>query len=225
MITLTITSCKRPDLFKTTLLSFWEKCLDIDLISKIIWSDDHSSAKDFEEMLCFVYYLFPEVPVVFEHRTNGQKGLGYSLNFILKHLDTRYNLHLEDDWEFVKKGHFITEALEILEAESNIGQVLLKDRPMFEMYSTKFGKQYFLWEKGVARDGQNVRHAGFTLNPTVSRFLGYKEKYGLFNLTSTEGTWAETSYQDGVRTATLTENYIEHIGIEQCSFVLNHTKR
>jgi hypothetical protein len=117
-VTLTITSSKRPELFVKTVNSFVNCCTDVERIGRWICVDDNSSAEDRREM----QRLFP----FFEFIWKGpeQKGHARSMNLILDAVTTPYWLHLEDDWQFFEALPYVTLALEILEEDRGLGQVL-----------------------------------------------------------------------------------------------------
>jgi len=122
-IILTITSCKRLELFKKTVNSFINCNLDYRLIKKWICIDDNSTEEDRAEML----KLYPFF--TFIHKTPEERGHIKSLNRIVDHIgehpEIDYVFHLEDDWTFVKESHFILDALSILESDAHVGQVLV----------------------------------------------------------------------------------------------------
>lgn len=228
MISLSITSSKRPELFKRTFKSLCDKCLDLSLVDEIIFVDDHSSEDQYKQMLEVIFDYYPYLDATelkIRWRTDGKRGLGYSLNTILDEISNEYCLHIEDDWEFIKEGSFITQALNILKSNDKLFQVLFKDRSMFNKFKGINNTEYYLWETGIANDGQQVEHAGFTLNPSLIKWKWIKETYGYFNHTNIEGTFSDRLYSAGFRTATTTSDYIKHIGTEISSFALNQTPR
>jgi GR25 family glycosyltransferase involved in LPS biosynthesis len=113
-ITLTITSCKRLDLFKRTINSFVNCCIDVNLIDEFICIDDNSSDQDRETM----NELYPFFKFVF--KTEKQRGHCESMNMIIDIVKTEYLLHLEDDWLFCYRYDYITKALEILNQDTII---------------------------------------------------------------------------------------------------------
>jgi GR25 family glycosyltransferase involved in LPS biosynthesis len=117
-ITLTITSCRRLDLFLTTLESFFRCCADPWLISKFICIDDNSS----EEDRAIMKEKFPFF--TFINKKDYQKGHYKSMQMLSKAVKTPYMLHLEDDWLFFNEI-CIADMIEILEDDKNIGQVLI----------------------------------------------------------------------------------------------------
>ena len=120
-IILTITSCKRLELFIRTVQSFLVCCTDNNLIHKWVCIDDNSSDTDRIEM----QRMFPWIDYIFKDET--QKGHAKSMNILRKYVKDKYDpdyiLHLEDDWKFITKYNFITHALNVLQAE-NVGQCL-----------------------------------------------------------------------------------------------------
>ena len=117
-ITLTITSCRRFDLFTQSVNSFLNCCLDLDRIDRWICVDDGSSEADREQMQAL--YPFFE----FIHKDRANKGHARSMNLILEQISTPYWLHLEDDWLFFAPEPYIAQAMAILDDDPAIGQVL-----------------------------------------------------------------------------------------------------
>jgi GR25 family glycosyltransferase involved in LPS biosynthesis len=119
LITLTITSCKRLDLFKQTINSFINCCEDIDRIDRWICVDDNSSLKDRDEMK----RLYPFFD--FYWKKFQEKGHPQSMNIIRKIVSTPYIFHMEDDWKFFAPKKYIEECMDVLNSNNNIGQCLI----------------------------------------------------------------------------------------------------
>lgn len=117
-VTFSITTCKRLELFKKTMNSFINCCKDIHLITHWICVDDNSSSEDRKEM----QELYPFFTFYFKNPFN--KGHANSMNLILQNVQTSYLLHMEDDWEFFSQQFYIQQAIEILNEDEKIGQVL-----------------------------------------------------------------------------------------------------
>jgi GR25 family glycosyltransferase involved in LPS biosynthesis len=117
LLTLTITTCKRFDLFEKTINSIIN-CFDIELIDFWFCVDDNSSNEDRKKM----QELYPFFTFYF--KTVEEKGHPRSMNIIKNHLKTPYQLHLEDDWKFFVKRPYIKNALDVLSCNGNIGQCL-----------------------------------------------------------------------------------------------------
>lgn len=119
LVTFTITSCKRFNLFVNTINSFVRCCKDIDLIDEWFCVDDNSSEEDRKEM----QRLYPFIKFYF--KSKEEKGHPQSMNIIRKYVKTPYTLHMEDDWKFFECRNYISECLEVLGCDSKIGQCLI----------------------------------------------------------------------------------------------------
>jgi GR25 family glycosyltransferase involved in LPS biosynthesis len=118
LLTFSITTCRRIFEFKKTMDTFLKNFQDIDLICRWICIDDNSSNEDREEMK-FRYPFFE-----FVWKTYEEKGHPKSLQIITKMVDTPYLLHLEDDRMLIDKRNYVKDMLDILDYDSNIGQVV-----------------------------------------------------------------------------------------------------
>lgn len=197
LVTFTITSCKRLDLFEKTINSFIASCTDLDKIDSWFCVDDNSSEEDRERMKT-LYPFF-----TFYFKTREEKGHPRSMNIIRKNVKTPYIFHVEDDWKFFVKKNFISDALEIMGQNSNIKQVLVNknyaeverdvDISGGEYHTTQTGLRYFIhefvntdekrleWEK---RHHNFNRHCNywphFSFRPSIIQFSVFKE-LGEFN--------------------------------------------
>jgi glycosyltransferase involved in cell wall biosynthesis len=118
-VMLSITSCKRIDLFKKTVNSFINCCQDIDRIGYWFCVDDNSSQEDRDEMA----RLYPFID--FHQKAEDEKGHCQSMNLIWRKAGGfEYLLHLEDDWHFVESRPYVTESIRILESDPTYIQVL-----------------------------------------------------------------------------------------------------
>ena len=117
LVTLTITTCKRFDLFEKTMNSLLN-CVDIDKIDFWFCVDDNSSSNDREKMQ-IMYPFFK-----FYFKDVNEKGHPQSMNIIKNNVKTPYLFHLEDDWKFFIKRNYIEDAIDIIESNKNIGQCL-----------------------------------------------------------------------------------------------------
>ena len=120
-ILFSITTCKRYDLFERTMNSFINTCLDLNLVDHWLCVDDNSSDVDRKKMA--KQYPFFE----FVWKNESQKGHYVSMNIIREKniaYKCEYNLHMEDDFHFIQKRNYITDALKIMGSNIRIGQVL-----------------------------------------------------------------------------------------------------
>ena len=120
---LSMTSCKRYDLFVKTVNSFLLCCKDIQLVDYFFCVDDNSSNEDRKNMITnykfFKYHLNKE----------NEKGHLNSMNIIwdkLNELKPKYWIHLEDDWQFIKPCNYVQKSINFLEKyrKDNIHQIL-----------------------------------------------------------------------------------------------------
>ena len=147
-ITLTITTCKRYDLFDKTINSFINCCEDILMIDRFIGIDDNSSQEDRDKMkdkYPFIEWIFKGVE---------DKGHYKSMNMIIDMIDSEYLLHLEDDWLFYEKMDYITKALHILNQEKIIS---LTEIPENQNINNKQIKQVIFNRNYIEVEENNVK--------------------------------------------------------------------
>lgn len=150
-ITLTITTCKRFNLFERTMNSFINCCTDILLIDEYLCVDDNSCEEDILKMK----KLYPFFRWIIKNPS--QKGHMQSMNIIVDEVKTDYMLHMEDDWLFCEKCSYITNALEIL-GEQNIKSV--KEIPINrDIGNKKIGQVVF--NKNYTELQENEVQGGF----------------------------------------------------------------
>jgi GR25 family glycosyltransferase involved in LPS biosynthesis len=119
LITFSITTCKRLNLFTSTINSFLNCCKDLYMIDEWICIDDNSSEEDrikMKELYPFFNFYF---------KTKNEKGHPQSMNLIKKMVKTPYLFHIEDDWKFIEKKDYLTECLSVLAHNFKIGQCLI----------------------------------------------------------------------------------------------------
>ncbi len=117
-VTLTITTCKRRELFEQTIDSFLSNCVDVDRIDRWICIDDGSSPDDLAAMRD--RYPFFE----FIEKVPSERGHAMSMRRLHGEVRTKYWLHLEDDWRFFVRDSYVSRAIDILEDDELLGQVL-----------------------------------------------------------------------------------------------------
>lgn len=121
LVTLSMTTCKRIDLFKRTMNSFLNACKDIDLIDRFLIIDDQSSDEDCTEMK----ELYPFIELI--RKKPEDKGHPISMNMIVDMVKTTYCLHLEDDHEFFCHRNYIKPSMRIMLENDDIRQVLFNE--------------------------------------------------------------------------------------------------
>jgi len=120
-ILLTMTSCKRYDLFHETVNSMLLHWNDKNKIDKWVCVDDNSS-KDDRKLMKSTYPF-----IEFYLKTPEEKGHRQSMNIIwnmLKEHNPKYWIHIEDDFLFHTKRSYIEDSIKFLEKNPEIPQVL-----------------------------------------------------------------------------------------------------
>ena len=168
-ITFSITTCKRLGLFEKTMNSFLNCCLDWHLIDEWICVDDNSSEEDRKRMK----ELYPFFKFIFKNPKD--KGHPESMNIILENVKSPFLFHMEDDWQFFSKKHYISNCLNILLENETYGQCLINRNygetendvlvGGIEKYS-KTGLKYYIHEHctNEAEQGEFNKKYGFKPN-------------------------------------------------------------
>jgi|TARA_R110002074_G_scaffold349080_2_gene519550 hypothetical protein len=157
-VTLFITSCGRPNLLKTTLLSFVK--YNTYPIKQVILCEDSGiqGSVDFAKDI---------LPYPIEFCYNKERiGQMKTIEKYIKLVETPYVFHLEDDYEFFDYG-FIELSLTILKSDNNISQVLLEDE-QHEYPKVDIGNPlcYKLYTK---EEGGNDFISAFSWRPSLKR--------------------------------------------------------
>ena len=135
-VMLTITTCKRFDLFEQTVSSLLNTWTDLSKVEYFFCVDDNSTQRDRTKMKTafpfFDYYM----------KRKGEKGHRASMNIIyekLKEVQPTYWIHMEDDWVFFKKDAYIQKSIDFLEKyeSRDIHQIL---------YNRHYGETYDCWD-------------------------------------------------------------------------------
>jgi GR25 family glycosyltransferase involved in LPS biosynthesis len=122
-VMLTMTTCKRYDLFEKTINSIINQWTDIDMVDYWYCVDDNSSQTDCLRMK--QKYPFFD----FYFKGESEKGHLLSMNLIwskLQEIKPTYWVHLEDDFLFFDKMDYITQAIKGLDLlkKYNVKQIL-----------------------------------------------------------------------------------------------------
>lgn len=168
-IILSITTCKRFDLFSQTINSFINCCKDLDLIDHWLCVDDNSSEGDRQKMR----ELYPFFEFIFKNEND--KGHFSSMNIIYDKVSEGkydYIVHLEDDWHFINRLNYIGDALQILNEDPQVGQVLFnKYYAEVESYKRRIGSGRLDMTKNGLR---YIRHEYF--EPNTNEYREYMKR-------------------------------------------------
>ena len=159
LVTFTITSCKRFDLFEKTMNSFLNCCKDIDKIDTWFCVDDNSSEDDRNKMK----ELYPFFN--FYWKTPTEKGHPRSMNIIRDFVKSEFIFHMEDDWKFFNKRNYISDCMSVLSENNSYGQCLInknyaethEDISLVggEFKVAKNGTRYFIHEYTSTKEEQD----------------------------------------------------------------------
>lgn len=221
-IPLTMTTCKRYELFKKTLFTFFSKTTDAYCIKSIYVVDDGSSGEDLKLMeedlkvLGLPYKLVAKVG-----------GHGNSMNTIIRTVEkdgAPFFVHLEDDFEVVLGAPLISTAIEVLATNPQYSQCLFNNS--YREYAEDVGKNpcglrhrtpagaYFyehVWKDAVSNHSYSY-WPGFSLTPAVNRLQSFLDVGPFVETGSFEKDYAVRLHRNGWRTAYLETVYLQHIG-------------
>jgi GR25 family glycosyltransferase involved in LPS biosynthesis len=162
-ITVTITACKRINLFIETVTSFVNCCKDINLIKEWICVDDNSSEDDRKKMRD----MFPFIRFIYK----GTNDIGHerSMNILLDNVKTPYMFHLEDDFKFFVEKNYMSILLDIINAKPDIGQAII-NKNYAELHT----------EIEISGGLFNISHAGnrYYIHEQFNSIESFREKYG-----------------------------------------------
>jgi GR25 family glycosyltransferase involved in LPS biosynthesis len=221
-VLLTITSCKRVDLFRRTVNSLLRTWTDLDAVDSFFCVDDNSSEEDRVAMRAeFPFFEF-------YWKTPAERGHRESMNIIWRLLQERkptFWVHLEDDWLFFRRGSYVREPIEILErspARAANVQQLLYNRNYAELYSDGWGINggtalepgVLLHQKDVSVTGRNCAYwPHYSFRPSVVRVAPILA-LGNFDSANTffERDYADRWFAAGHRSAFYDDIRCLHIG-------------
>jgi GR25 family glycosyltransferase involved in LPS biosynthesis/tetratricopeptide (TPR) repeat protein len=160
---LSITTCKRMDLFTQTMNSIMNTWKDLSKVDYFFCVDDNSSKKDRQTMR----RLYP----FFEYHLKGpeEKGHRESMNIIwnkLKELQPTYWIHLEDDWLFFHADSYVEKSMNFLDRyrDKKICQVL---------FNRNYAEESWEWDI----NGGEALEPGFTVHIKSDTIPGKSSSY------------------------------------------------
>jgi hypothetical protein len=197
------------------------RCKDINLISKYFCIDDRSSEKDLEEIKRL--YSFLEIV------KTDRPGQAWSYKKMLELVKTEWVLYWEDDWDTVHSGKFITEALDIANADDRIKNVVYRD---WQGVYVKDGKIEYRIHHYAPQDCYQYTAVndcdwyGFSLNPGIQHIPTVK-KIGFYpqqknpTIRGWDKDFAKRYWEAGYRRANTCTGYIDHIGNKRTFYTGN----
>lgn len=213
-ITLTMTTCKRLDLFCKTVNSVLECFKDKELIDEWIVVDDNSSEEDRKQMI----KLYPFITFIFKNLEN--KGHPRSMNIIKSFVQTPYIFHLEDDFVFFIKDNYLTKCLNVLDENQEYGQCLVNKNYGEDLDAHAIGGGFMKFTKDGQRYYVHEHYSGEELN----RFHETIVKQGKRNV----AYWPHFSFRVGLtRMRVLNElgNFAEGVEHFERDYALRYIKK
>jgi GR25 family glycosyltransferase involved in LPS biosynthesis len=215
-VIITMTTCKRLDLFKRTMNSLIY-CLKDDIaahVREIFVVDDCSSADDRKVMQT----LYPWINYHFKNTPSHAE----SMNIIRDYVYTPYFFHIEDDWVILSPNNYISQTKELLSAQNRIGQCLLNTSygEQLETYGILPGESISLFvNKHVYAPNNNTKISNVLYWPHYSLRVGLNRTYaikqvGKYNVNANhfEREFAERYVALGFETCFLNGLHAYHIG-------------
>lgn len=209
-VTVIVTSCNRVDLLKRTMESFIK--MNTYPVKRIIGHNDGDD-RFFRNFL----QRFPQI----EHWQFSNKRIGYakSLDNLLQQVDTKYVFTTEDDWLYHQNPGFIERSLEILENNSDIHQVWIRD---LSDHGHPVGDPIFVngHEVRPVLPGYRKIWNGFSLNPGLRRMSDLRTFFpdGLSNCgDGDEATLAQHTAKFNYKAVSIVRSSIKHIGYNRRS--------
>ena len=186
-VTLTMTTCKRYDLFEKTVNSIINNVKDLYMIERFICIDDNSTKEDRKKML--ENYPFFE----FKFKRNDQKGHVQSMNMLKSLLtdEDKFIMHIEDDFPFIIRKNYIGKSIRVIRDNEQVSQVLFNRNyaETVSQYSIKggipFGRNKFLIHEYISEPEKRGDKGcsywpGFSFRPSIIR-KDMLDKIGFFN--------------------------------------------
>lgn len=217
-IMITMTTCKRFDLFQQTVNSITNTWTDIDMIDYWFCVDDNSSQEDRNQMKRKYNWI--------DYYMKGPKEKGHrkSMNIIwdkLNELRPTYWIHMEDDFRFHHKMNYIKTGIKYL--ENNIKQVLFNRNygEQIKDYSISGHAAHSTTQEIVLHDHKNGSFSypnchywtDYSFRPSIIKVdaileLGNYDSANQFF----EKDYADRWYSAGFRSAFFNRITCEHIG-------------
>jgi len=209
-MTVVITSCGRPELLRRTLLTFLIN--NTHPVEKYIISEDSGIPGINDNVKRVVSHL----PVTWIE-PKKRRGQIKSVVEAYSHVRTPWIFHMEEDWEFYRRG-FIEDSMMVLKKYPDIIQVWLRELddtnghpilpetiPVNESLAIR-----------IVKPDNPVWH-GFSFNPGVKRmadYLNYNKitAFVFDNPSKSEADIGQFYYHRGMKAAIFTRGYVRHIG-------------
>lgn len=209
-----LTSSNRPDLLEKTLSSLFEKQYSNDL--KVIIHEDAIPRVNFPgseiEKVCDRFHENISL-VSLTNKLGQHKSIEKFLDVVGE--ESKYYLHLEDDWQFENTYNWIYESLKIMERDDSVIKVLCRKESPHPCEHDRFLtngpvriSNLFGYLKPWTGPDEITWH-GFSWNPGVTRISALKK---FLPFPAWEQDLAKNIYDAGYKTVELSISVYTHIG-------------
>ncbi|KAJ0411173.1 hypothetical protein ATCC90586_008889 [Pythium insidiosum] len=237
-VALVVTTCKRLSLFLQTMASLRTALGG----GSHVWAerfcerwivDDNSSPADRAAM----QRAFPQFALIL--KTPDARGHARSLNLALQHVRARYLLYVEDDWVFRNASTFLQDALDVLQSQQDMAQVLLNEHESGWRFALSLSSRvvrFFRHEFGLSDPLHKFAYwPGFSLNPAVWDLARLERALKPAN--ATQPSWFDEHsdvferrfslrvWRTGLHVGYLLGRHCEHAGTNVSAYVLNGLPR
>lgn len=205
-VTLVVTSCGRFELLEKTLSSLQDKYM----FNEQIIIDDSGDAYIGEKIQ---ERYGSEFTIILNEKNIGQIS---SIDKAYSLVKSDYIFHCEDDW-FFYRSDFVAESINVLEENSNISMVSLRDwdndvsinchMQRLETKMTSLGIEYF-----VLNNFEHDSWGGYSFNPGLRRVSDYRNRVGNFSKIGHEKEISKYFLALNMNIALLKNSAVEHIG-------------
>jgi hypothetical protein len=222
-VSIVITSCNRPSLLSSTLLSLFTYNT-YNKIEKLIIIDDSGIKGCIDECLSHIPETINSV-IIYNESNIGQI---LSIDIAYSYVESEYIFHCEDDWEFYRSG-FIEDSMSILQHNEQILCIWLRQYINLKVYQNGHPILPQIHDNSYRilstfRERTNIWN-GFTFNPSLRRLKDYiavkpfgkllnnDEKYGGCIEQKLSCLYSDMGFKCAI---TLNElGYVKHIGWDQ----------
>jgi len=198
LVTFSITTCRRLNLFIHTMLMFLQNFKDHNLIHRWICIDDNSSDED----RIIMKEKFPFMEFVWKTKDNA--GHAKSMQLISKMVTTPYLIHVEDDRFLINPRSYVADMINILEHDEHLGQVVFNCNYAETLDDNLIGGQlkrtknnvYYFEHEYVSTEQE--RHQ-WTKKHGVGRHVNYYPHFSLSPSMIKTSIFDEISFEDVVK--------------------------
>lgn len=238
-LALSITTAQRLACTDRTIRSLSEWVTGLNRITHLLHLDDGSSPEDRLQMRRLLRERIPSAQLTEVADIPFPNARHHATMMQIWHeqvKDDDYVFHCEDDWEFIAGGPVITEAIALMEAYPEIGQVGISRKPPETGIQVHEGIRFWIWPHdptlthehvGLHEDYIDPSWPHFTLRPSIIRCEALRKVGNFGRVEKFEHAYARRWAAAGYKTAHLAKKYCFHQAPlpHQSAYAINGTWR